>query len=373
MCPRSIQYPRGFPLSLRLVDAATSHGGDKSRWSATTAIAAVLAIAGASFAAGLALSLARAASLIGAGAADTGSALGGVFIEMFSILLVVGGAATLTLRTAIGEPLARLLDSFEAGVPPRRDFRLEEAANLSAAVLSHVSKAADEGREAAAALARDYEARLIAIRALPRSETPFAVLEALGAAARGDLTLRLSSETCGEPAAERYDQAVALMAKTLAAFSASLEAMRAAGARAEAILGRHADEIAEHAASADVALRALAEAAARDSAWAGPVAEAARSLHSVGETALAHAGVVESAASSFSAISSAGREIAATSALIDEVAFQTSLLALNAGIEFGSIRRGGSRHRGGRTGIASPFAARHAGGEGVGRTGAEVG
>ena len=109
-----------------------------------------------------------------------------------------GGA---DVRTAIAEPLARLLEALEAGRVPGRRFVLDEAARLAAAALQ-LAEAAAEDERAAGARARESEARLT--RASPVA-TPFAVLEALGAAARGDLTLRLSRRGVDEPAAERYD------------------------------------------------------------------------------------------------------------------------------------------------------------------------
>ena len=333
-----------FALSLRLADAATSSGsyGASARWSAATALAAVLGLLGLSLSLGLALSLMRAATLQAAGATP-GAALGGAFVEIFSILVVVLGVAALTLRAAIVEPLARCLEALEAGAAPLGAFPLAEAARLATATQRIVAAAAGDARAATDAQARDYEARLAAARGSSRPSVPFPVLEALGAAARGDLTLRLSGEAAAGPAAERYDQAVALMTKTLVAFAASLAALRDGGARADNIFSRFASEVCSQAAVAEAALGALAEAAKRTAASAAPIAQAAEALRVAGAQAGAQATTVKGAASSFRAISNAGHEIASTAELIDELAFQTSLLALNAGVEaarFGEAGRG---------------------------------
>jgi methyl-accepting chemotaxis protein len=298
----------------------------------------VLTITAVSLTLGVALSLARAGSDV---QADPGAALRGAFIEALSLIVVVVGAAAFTLRAAISEPLARLTEAFEAGVTPRPALRLQDAVELAAAGARLVERARADERGRSASLIRELETRLAAA-AGGEPATPFAVLEALGAVARGDLTLRIAGSV-PEPAAERYDQAVSLMTRTLVAFSASLQAISASGDRAEAILSSYTDRVAERGSEAETAIRGLAEVTRRDSGFATPMAEGAASVGAAGQQASAHATLAAGAAAAFREIAAAGGEISSTAQLIDELAFQTSMLALNAGVEaarFGEPGRG---------------------------------
>ena len=286
----------------------------------------MLGLAGLSLALGLAISLLRASSAASAGA---GPALGGVFAETFSLIVVVMGAAALTLRSAISEPLARLIAAFEAQAPVA-STGLDEAARLAAAALRLSESERAEARRFRAG-AEDLQRRLIAAEARGEARTPLAILEGLGAAARGDLTLRLS-EGENTLAAGRYDQAVALVSGTIAAFATSLQAFRDGGESAERTFLDYAEGVGARAEEIGSAVRALAAAAARDE-FATPVAAAAGALAEAGGAARAHAAVAERAATLFDEIAATAEQISSAAALSDELAFQTSLLALNAGVE----------------------------------------
>ena len=252
-----------------------------------------------------------------------------MFAETFSLIVVVMGAAALTLRSAISEPLARLIAAFEAQAPVA-STGLDEAARLAAAVLRLSESERAEARRFRAG-AEDLQRRLIAAEARGEARTPLAILEGLGAAARGDLTLRLS-EGENTLAAGRYDQAVALVSGTIAAFATSLQAFRDGGESAERTFLDYAEGVGAHAEQVAAAVRALAAAAARGE-FATPVAAAAGALAEAGGAARAHAAVAERAATLFDEIAATAEQISSAAALSDELAFQTSLLALNAGVE----------------------------------------
>lgn len=257
-----------------------------------------------------------------------------------SVALACGlvGAA-LYLHFTLTRPLGRLAASLERNetpIPAGGDFdRIAQAfegqrKDVEARCATIAAQAEECRRAEAETLFRDSEAR---------AEERLAVLKPLGEAlktvAGGDLTVRLAADASFEagPLAQRFDQAVSLFAKAMLAFSASAGAIRVQRRDIDAAI----DEVAARDAARGEELTSLAEALQNVHEKTGVttrgLVEAKRAFAAFAPDVDESAKATRQGAQTLTAVAALSREVSGATALIDEVAFQTSLLALNAGVE----------------------------------------
>jgi len=231
-----------------------------------------------------------------------------------ALLLSLAAAGAYLIR-AIVQPLRR------------RAAVLEREREEAEARRRDADRETDERHRAALEVVqREAEVRL---KAETRILAPLA--EALKSVAAGDLTVRMAGEA---PAlAARFDAAVGLFGKAMLAFAASLGAIRAKrGEIGAAIdeLTRRGDERAD---LLEEAARALEARKQGHTATAAELARAQTALAAVAREVTAGAASARLGGEALAASVQAGNSIAGLTSLIDEIAFQTSLLALNAGVE----------------------------------------
>ena len=226
------------------------------------------------------------------------------------------------------EPPPGLTRADEFGLIARRaaEQRDEWRRRLSAAEAEHAARR----RVEVEAAAREAEAKIAAKVGVLNSLT-----EALKAVASGDLTARLAGDAAlaVPPIAQRFDQAVALFAKAMLAFAASTGAIRAKRREiGDAIdeLRRCNEDRANELAATQPELGRLRQTIAASLA---EVVEARAGCAAISAGVADSAGAAKHGADALTAIASTSKDVAGIAGLIDEVAFQTSLLALNAGVE----------------------------------------
>ena len=227
------------------------------------------------------------------------------------------GVDGLRRRDEIGD-IARAVQIF-------KEHALQRVA-LEGEAARHRREAETERERAAAERARVAEQQAAAVRGLG---------EALADLARGDLTHMISDKFVAEYAAIRqdYNSAVGRLSETLRVVVETAGAIRSgvdeiAGAADD--LSRRTEQ---QAASLEQTAGALEEISAAMKRSAGGAASAREIVRSANAKAKSSVEVVEQAVKAMEAIASSSGEINQIIGVIDEIAFQTSLLALNAGVE----------------------------------------
>jgi methyl-accepting chemotaxis protein len=254
--------------------------------------------------------------------------------------------AALSLRETIVAPISELIEGLEQERALAGNLRLDEATRLAAAIDRRVASARSEERAAAIERETALRAELAAAQQTASlAQSSLAALEPLSEAlaswSRGDLSARVSHTQSIHPLAARLDQTIELLAKTMFAFSASLGAIRDSAASMRVSVEGFGDEVYRAAARAEAAAGALArktESAARWAAQLTTSAELAREL--MGEASQQSASLQQGGAK-FDQILRTSQQMAPILAAVDEVAFQTNFLALNAGVEAARLGAGG--------------------------------
>jgi methyl-accepting chemotaxis protein len=292
----------------------------------------------------------NAASKIALALAGAGIASGCVLawrLEPREAALTAGAlAAALTgagayLYFTIARPLKDLARQWERDEPPPGLTRADEIGLIARLA----AEQRDEWRRRlSAAEAEDAAQRRVEVEAAAREAeaqvaAKFGVLnaltEALKAVASGDLTARLvgNAALAIPPIAQRFDQAVALFAKAMLAFAASTGAIRVQRREiGDAIdeLRRCNEDHANELAATATELGSLRQAVA---ASVAEVVEARVGYAAILVGVADGAATAKQGADALMAMASTSKDVAGVAGLIDEVAFQTSLLALNAGVE----------------------------------------
>jgi methyl-accepting chemotaxis protein len=299
---------------------------DRRGWRASTLIFANLAMAGVLLVAGDLLCAIWVGADVRAVALSSGA------------VSVVLAAVALALRIGIVTPLSGFVDILERGGAPAAPIRLDEAARLAAAVERRLAEVRSQERAAAAGREALLSAELAtAQQQAARAEASLAVLaplsEAFARLSRGDLTMRLLNAPIVHPLAARLDQAVEVMGKTILAFSASLGAIQDGAADMKASVESHGDEISKGSVRAEAAVSTLAKHLLAAAEGSAPLSAVAAMAREVSAEASLHAPAAKQGGVNFDEIIQTAQQIAPILALVDEVAFQTNFLALNAGVE----------------------------------------
>ncbi len=315
------------PSDLERPDAGNAGMSFARKTVAIFASAGVLAVAAITGFAGSAMSAGADAPMLSALLAGT--------------LLAVLAGAGLAVRALVVAPITRLADALEADAASPDAERADEVGRIARACLRRGAKAAERARSEGQDIASRLQAEVAAANkarnsnALAHAEALQKIGEALRALAAGDLSVRLGESLAGEaaPIAARFDQAVTLFAKAILAFATSAGAIRAKShdiSEGAEKLARRGDQRAGH---LEQVMRALDAEAARGETIAEASSRARLTLAALGESAAANVPAARRGAKTLETIAQSGERIGEIATLIDEVAFQISLLALNAGVE----------------------------------------
>jgi methyl-accepting chemotaxis protein len=238
--------------------------------------------------------------------------------------------------------IARLIGGdYEVDVPFER--RPDEMGDIARALLALQETGLEKRRqeaqaEAARALIEEERKAFYTRREGAVKQWQFVVASAaigLGRLADGDLRYRLTEpfKEEHEPLRADFNLAMQTMQETLAEIAASARALTAAAAQTRQAADDVAQRTASQAGSLDEtagALREMAGALDATTRRAGDASAAAAAAKAQAEQAEA---VMTRMARAIGGIEDSSRRIGSIIGVIDDIAFQTSLLALNAGVE----------------------------------------
>jgi methyl-accepting chemotaxis protein len=271
-----------------------------------------------------------------------------------ALLAAASGLTFIALRLGLNVPiqaLASALVSTTAHAPLPGLDRSDEAGKIA------------RGLEAArAAMSAEMKAYADRVEQLQRGEADASAAESrralnghaqtltqLGAAmktlAAGDLTVRLGDSLPGDNAslARHFDSALNFLTKAVLAFGMSADALQS---KAHDI-STDSDDVRRHGEqqlqAVEKAGAALANMTTRSNAAGDGVAQTRRHAAVIDEEAANSAVRMKQASETWEIVAKSAEQVSAITALVDEVAFQTTLLALNASVEAaraGDVGRG---------------------------------
>ena len=279
-------------------------------------------------------------------------------IETLGALLVAASALTfIALRLGLNIPIQALASALrsaaataaQAPLPglDRKDEVGQIARGLEAAkaaIVATMSADADQG----ARLQRS-EAEASAVESLRAEDRHSRTLSDLGAAmktlAAGDLTVRLgdSLSSDGAPLARHFDSALNSMTKVVRAFAMSADAVQSRSRDISTSSNDMIERGEQQLQAVAKASEALSSIAARSSETADGVARTCRDAAILDEEAEESAARTQQATEAFEIFAISAERVSGMTTLVDEVAFQTTLLALNASVEAaraGDVGRG---------------------------------
>jgi methyl-accepting chemotaxis protein len=271
-----------------------------------------------------------------------------------ALLAIASGLTFIALRLGLNVPIQALASALvptTAPAPLPGLDRSDEAGQIA------------RGLEAArAAMSADMKARADRVEQLQRGEADASAAESrraldghaqtlirLGAAmktlAAGDLTVRLGDTLPGDsaPLARDFDSALNLLTKAVLAFGMSADALQSKAhdiSTASDDVRRQGEQQLQ---AVEKAGAALANIATRSNAAGDGVAQTRRHAAVLDEEAAKSAVRMKQASETWEIVAKSAEQVNGITALVDEVAFQTTLLALNASVEAaraGDVGRG---------------------------------
>jgi methyl-accepting chemotaxis protein len=276
-------------------------------------------------------------------------------IEALGVLLAVASGLTfIVLRLGLNVPIKALASALASTTDhaalPGLD-RSDEAGQIA------------RGLEAArAAISAEMQAHAARVEQLQRGEAAASAAESrraldghaqtliqLGAAmktlASGDLTVRLGDSLPGDsaPLARHFDSALNLLTKAVLAFGMSADALQSKAHEISSASDDVTHRGEQQLQAVEKAGAALANIATRSNAAGDGVAQTRRHAAVLDEEAAKSAARMRQASESWEIVAKSAEHVSGITALVDEVAFQTTLLALNASVEAaraGDVGRG---------------------------------
>jgi methyl-accepting chemotaxis protein len=271
-----------------------------------------------------------------------------------ALLAAASGLTFIALRFGLNVPiqaLASALVSTTARAPPPGLDRSDEAGQIA------------RGLEAArAAMSAEMKAHVDRVEQLRRGEADASAAESrmaldghartliqLGAAmktlAAGDLTVRLGDSLPGDsaPLARDFDSALNLLTKAVLAFGMSADALQSKAHDISTASDDVTHRGEQQLQAVEKAGASLASIATRSNAAADGVAQTRRHAAVLDEEAAKSAVRMKQASETWEIVAKSAEQVNGITALVDEVAFQTTLLALNASVEAaraGDVGRG---------------------------------
>jgi methyl-accepting chemotaxis protein len=263
---------------------------------------------------------------------------------------VLGAAISVAISTyKIARPMTRLgermsaLAKGELGIAIESASRRDEIGEMARALVVLKQHAVDRVRleteaetsRAAHQADRDHDAAERMARAATQNEAFRRVGEGLKTLAEGDLLTRLEAGFSAEHAQIRddFNSAAERLRETLQTVVASATEIRSGAqlvANASEDLSHRTEQQAANLEETTATLNAVTVTITRSAAGANHAHEVVAAAH---EDAKRSDTVVRQAAEAMSAIASSSRQIGDIIGIIDEIAFQTNLLAVNAGVE----------------------------------------
>ena len=242
--------------------------------------------------------------------------------------LIALSLALLAVEHTVGARLSALRAPFSAPADPESLDVIDRLSGRIAAALTAERRRAEAAEAEAALRESEAEARVPAAAEALRRRLAQAVAAALRRLGDGDLTVRLDEPDL----AREFEAAVALYHKTVFAFASSAAAIAARGReiteRADA-LARRATSESQRLPAAREALRQAAAAAVR-AADDRQARQEAANLRTAMKPSLAALGA---GATALERVEAERGRLAEIAAKIDGYAFQSHLIALNAGVE----------------------------------------
>jgi methyl-accepting chemotaxis protein len=271
-----------------------------------------------------------------------------------ALLATASGLTFIALRLGLNIPiqaLASALVSSTAHAPLPGLDRSDEAGQIA------------RGLEAArAAMSVEMQAHADRVEQLRRSEADASAAESrraldghaqtliqLGAAmktlAAGDLSVRLGDSLPGDSGslARHFDSALNLLTKSVLAFGMSADALQSKAHDISTASDDVTHRGEQQLQAVEKAGAALANIATRSNAAGDGVAQTRRHAAVLDEEATNSAFRMKQASETWEIIAKSAEQVSGITALVDEVAFQTTLLALNASVEAaraGEVGRG---------------------------------
>jgi len=276
-------------------------------------------------------------------------------IEALGVLLAAASGLTfIALRLGLNVPiqaLASALASKTAHAPLPGLDRCDEAgqiargletarAAMSAEMKAYADRVEQLQRGEADAFAAESRRALDA-----HAQTLIQLGAAMKTLAAGDLTVRLGDSLPGDsaPLARHFDSALNLLTKAVLAFGMSADALQSKAhdiSTASDDVTRRGEQQLQ---AVEKAGAALANITTRSNAAGDGVAQTRRHAAVIGEEAAKSAVRMKQASETWEIVAKSAEQVSGITALVDEVAFQTTLLALNASVEAaraGDVGRG---------------------------------
>jgi methyl-accepting chemotaxis protein len=297
----------------------------------------------------------RAGSEIATAKARAGRAF---LLEVLGAVLAAAlGLAFVVLRIGLTAPIRTLASAIHS-VPPSSGHaplpgldRKDEAGQIARGFDAAKSALATEFRAEADRGGRlrqsEADARVAESRAAAdgSAQTLLRLGEAMKTLAAGDLRVRLGGSLAGEGAslARNFDLAVNLLAKTALAFGMSADAVQSKArdiSQASHDLTQRGEQ---QLLNLEKASAALANIATRANDASDGAARARRHATVLDEEAAKSAVRLKQASETWETVAKSAEQVSGMTALVDEVAFRTTLLALNASVEAaraGEVGRG---------------------------------
>jgi methyl-accepting chemotaxis protein len=271
-----------------------------------------------------------------------------------ALLAAASGLSFLALRRGLNVPiqaLASALVSATAHAPLPGLDRSDEAGQIArgleaarAAIFDEMQAHADRFEQL-----RRGEAEASAAESRRALDGHARTLIQLGAAMRtlaaGDLTVRLGDSLAGDsaPLARDFDSALNLLTKAVLAFGMSADALQSKAHDISTASDDATHRGEEQLQAVEKAGVALSSIATRSNAAGDGVAQTRRHAAVLDEEAGKSAVRMNQASETWEIIAKSAEQVSGITALVDEVAFQTTLLALNASVEAaraGDVGRG---------------------------------